>query len=170
MLGLKFVGSANPSSPTSPFTGSSEALFIGKPDTSATWGLALYNAQSDSGATTGSQLSTIPVGEQVFFVVRIVNEASSGQITAWLNPSLDGEPATDTAFYDNKTAGHTADRVLFDRIRISGAGAVYNKLGQVLDQGGVPTFLEASRAMAALNAFIRYRLSRDAGQRSEWLR
>lgn len=52
----------------------------------------------------------------------------------------------------------------------SGAGAVYNKLGQVLDQGGVPTFLEAGRAMAALNAFIRYRLSREAGQRSEWLR
>ena len=46
----------------SPFNGSgSEALFIGKPDTSATCGIALYNAQNDSGATTGSQVSTIPV-------------------------------------------------------------------------------------------------------------
>ncbi|MEN6575708.1 MAG: discoidin domain-containing protein [Phycisphaerales bacterium] len=120
------INSATPSwSGISPFAGGSEALFIGKPDTSATWGLALYNAQSDSGATTGSQLSTTPVGEQVFFVVRIVNGASSGQITAWLNPSLDREPTVDTAFYDNKAAGHTVGRVLFDRIRISGAGAVF---------------------------------------------
>jgi len=122
---ISFLGqnSATPSwCGISPFIGSSEALFIGKPDGSATWGLALYNAQNDSGASTGSKLSTIPVGTEVFFVVRIVNGTNSGQITAWLNPPLNKEPAVDTAFYDSKTAGNTVGRVLFDRIRISGAG------------------------------------------------
>lgn len=79
---ISFLGqnSATPSwCGISPFNGSgSEALFIGKPDGSATWGLALYNAQNDSGGATGSRLSTIPVGDQVFFVVRIINGASSG--------------------------------------------------------------------------------------------
>ena len=32
----------------SPFTGGSEALFIGKPSGSPTWGIALYNAQGDA--------------------------------------------------------------------------------------------------------------------------
>jgi acyl-CoA synthetase (NDP forming) len=41
----------------------------------------------------------------------------------------------------------------------SGADALYNKFGQILDEGGVPTFLSADRAMACMNAFIRYRLS-----------
>jgi len=122
---ISFLGqnSATPSwCGISPFMGGSEALFIGKPDTSATWGLALYNAQNDSGASTGSKLSTIPVGDKVYFVVRIINGASNGQITAWLNPILNKEPGVDTAFYDSKTAGNIAGRVLFDRIRIGGAG------------------------------------------------
>ncbi len=107
----------------SPFNGSgSEALFIGKPDTSATWGLALYNAMSDSGGVTGSKLSTVPVGELAFFVVRIVNGASNSQITAWIDPPLGSEPSVATAFYDSVTAGETTGRVPFDRIRISGAG------------------------------------------------
>ena len=81
----------------SPFNGSgSEALFIGKPDTSAYWGLSLYNSMSDSGGATGSRLSTVPVGELAFFVVRIVNSASNSHITAWLNPPLDREPKTMT--------------------------------------------------------------------------
>lgn len=53
---------------------------------------------------------------------------------------------------------------------VSGADAVYNKFAQVLDRGGVPTFLEARRAMACLNAFVRYRLTRDTGRLSEWLK
>ncbi len=108
----------------SPFTGSSEALFIGKPDTSANWGLALYNAQGDAGGGTGARNSDVPVGELVFFVVRIINGDSNAQVTAWLNPDLYTEPAVDTAFYDNETSGETAGRVLFDRIRIAGAGQV----------------------------------------------
>ncbi|MGE5296453.1 MAG: discoidin domain-containing protein, partial [Solirubrobacterales bacterium] len=107
----------------SPFNGSgSEALFIGKPDTSAYWGLALYNSMSDSGAVTGAKLSTVPVGELAFFVVRIINGASSSRITAWINPGLGSEPTVATAFYDSETAGEKTGRVPFDRIRISGAG------------------------------------------------
>jgi hypothetical protein len=122
---ISFLGqnSATPSwCGISPFMSGSEALFIGKPDGSATWGIALYNAQNDSGGATGSKLSTIPVGDKVFFVVRIINGASNGQITAWLNPTLNKEPGVDTAFYDSKTANNVVGRVLFDRIRISGAG------------------------------------------------
>ena len=52
----------------------------------------------------------------------------------------------------------------------SGADAVYNKFGQTLDGGGVPTFLTANRAMICLNAFVRYRLTRRTGDLSEWLR
>jgi acyl-CoA synthetase (NDP forming) len=53
---------------------------------------------------------------------------------------------------------------------VSGADAVYNKFGQILDAGGVPTFLTAQRAMVCLNAFIRYRLTRASGALSEWLK
>jgi acyl-CoA synthetase (NDP forming) len=51
-----------------------------------------------------------------------------------------------------------------------GADAVYNKLGQVLDQGGVPTFLTANRAMLCLNEFIRYHMIRQNGELREWLK
>jgi acyl-CoA synthetase (NDP forming) len=50
-----------------------------------------------------------------------------------------------------------------------GAGAVYNRFGQVLDTGGVPTFLTANRAMICLNAFVHYRLTRHARHRDAWL-
>lgn len=53
---------------------------------------------------------------------------------------------------------------------ISGAGAVYNNLGKTLDAGGVPTFLTADRAMFCLNAYVRYRLLRQAGADGEWLK
>jgi hypothetical protein len=53
---------------------------------------------------------------------------------------------------------------------VSGADAVYNKFGQILDGGGVPTFLSADRAMACLNAFIRYRLSQKYSTLSQWLK
>jgi 3-hydroxypropionyl-CoA synthetase (ADP-forming) len=53
---------------------------------------------------------------------------------------------------------------------ISRADAVYNALGKTLDAGGVPTFLTANRAMFCLNAFVRYRLLRKSGARSEWLK
>ena len=50
-----------------------------------------------------------------------------------------------------------------------GAGAVYNRFGQILESGGVPTFLTANRAMLCLNAFIHYRLTRCGQHRDEWL-
>jgi len=53
---------------------------------------------------------------------------------------------------------------------VSGADAVYNRFGQVIDSGGVPTYLTAERAMACLNAFIRYHLVKERGIISEWLR
>lgn len=53
---------------------------------------------------------------------------------------------------------------------VSGADAVYNKLGQTLDAGGVPTFLTAERAMVCLNEFIKYRMSKETHDLSEWLK
>lgn len=53
---------------------------------------------------------------------------------------------------------------------VSGSDAVYNRLGQVLDEGGVPTFLPAERAMVCLNEFIRYRLAYEKKDLSKWLR
>jgi 3-hydroxypropionyl-CoA synthetase (ADP-forming) len=53
---------------------------------------------------------------------------------------------------------------------VSGADAAYNRFGQVLDAGGVPTFLTAERAMVCLNEFIRYRLIREKKLFSEWLK
>ena len=53
---------------------------------------------------------------------------------------------------------------------VSGADAVYNKFGQVMDTGGVPTYLTAERAMVCLNTFIRYKLIKERHILSEWLR
>jgi 3-hydroxypropionyl-CoA synthetase (ADP-forming) len=53
---------------------------------------------------------------------------------------------------------------------ISGTDAVYNNLGKTLDCGGVPTFLTADRAMFCLNAFVRYRMLKQTGNKSEWLK
>jgi acyl-CoA synthetase (NDP forming) len=53
---------------------------------------------------------------------------------------------------------------------VSGADAVYNRFGQVMDSGGVPTYLTAERAMVCLNEFIRYRLIKERHVISEWLR
>jgi hypothetical protein len=53
---------------------------------------------------------------------------------------------------------------------VSGADAVYNRFGQVMDSGGVPTYLTAERAMACLNEFVRYRLVKERGLMAEWLR
>lgn len=51
-----------------------------------------------------------------------------------------------------------------------GADVDYNRFGQTLDQGGVPTFLNASRATQCLNEFIRYRMIRRTGDYAEWLK
>ncbi len=53
---------------------------------------------------------------------------------------------------------------------VSGSDAAYNRIGQVLDAGGVPTFLTAERAMLCLNEFIKYRLTKETKAISEWLR
>jgi len=53
---------------------------------------------------------------------------------------------------------------------VSGADALYNKLGQTLDAGGVPTFLTAERAMVCLNEFIKYRMTKETNAFSEWLK
>ncbi len=51
----------------------------------------------------------------------------------------------------------------------SGSDTVFNKLGQILEAGDVPTFLSAKRAMACLNAFIHYRLTKEAEDLSQRL-
>ena len=53
---------------------------------------------------------------------------------------------------------------------VSGAGASYNRFGQVLETGGVPTFYTAERAMVCLNEFVRYHLIREKHLLSEWLK
>jgi 3-hydroxypropionyl-CoA synthetase (ADP-forming) len=79
-----------------------------------------------------------------------------------------------------RTEGHLANRIVqlvheFKKPTVVsvnvafGAGAVYNRFGQILDSGGVPTFLTANRAMICLNAFVHYRLTRHQQHRGEWL-
>lgn len=51
-----------------------------------------------------------------------------------------------------------------------GADALYNKLGKALDNGGVPTFLTADRAMFCLNAFVQYWMMRQTNNKADWLR
>ena len=53
---------------------------------------------------------------------------------------------------------------------VSGADASYNRFGQVLNAGEVPTFFTAKRAMTCLNEFIRYRHIREKNLLSEWLK
>ncbi len=53
---------------------------------------------------------------------------------------------------------------------VSGADAVYNRFAQVMDLGGVPTFLTAAQAMACLNTFIRWRQVREKNLYGEWLK
>jgi len=53
---------------------------------------------------------------------------------------------------------------------VSGSDAAYNKIGQLLDSGGVPTFLTAGRAMICLNEFIKYRLTKETRAFGEWLK
>jgi len=53
---------------------------------------------------------------------------------------------------------------------ISGGDAMYNKIDQILGKGKVPTFLSAGRAMKCLNAFIRYKLTKDTNNIFEWLK
>jgi acyl-CoA synthetase (NDP forming) len=53
---------------------------------------------------------------------------------------------------------------------VSGAGASYNRFGQVLEKGGIPTFFTAERAMVCLNEFMRYHLIRKKHLLSEWLK
>ena len=79
-----------------------------------------------------------------------------------------------------RTEGHLANRIVqlvheFKKPTVVsvnvafGAGAVYNRFGQILDSGGVPTFLTANRAMICLNALVHYRLTRHQQHRDEWL-
>ncbi len=120
------ASSATPSwSGISPFTGSSEAIFLGKPSGASYWGIALYNAAGDAGAVTGTKLSTAPTSEQGFFVIRIINEAAGAHLTCWMNPPVNQEPTVETAYYDNQAAGEVVGRVPFDRIRIGSDGEFF---------------------------------------------
>jgi acyl-CoA synthetase (NDP forming) len=52
----------------------------------------------------------------------------------------------------------------------SGADTNYNRFGQIMEGGGVPTFLSADRAMMFLSAFVRYQLMRRSGDLAARLR
>ena len=52
----------------------------------------------------------------------------------------------------------------------SGADANYNKFSQIMETGGVPTFLSAERAMMFLGAFIRYHMMKQRRDLAERLR
>jgi len=51
----------------------------------------------------------------------------------------------------------------------SGIDAIYNKLGQTLDTGGVPAFLSAKRAMLCLNALSIASFSLDSNTRISYV-
>jgi acyl-CoA synthetase (NDP forming) len=52
----------------------------------------------------------------------------------------------------------------------SGLGSEYNKMGQLLESGGVPVFLSAEQAMRNLEEFVRYHLIREQNRLEEWIR
>jgi hypothetical protein len=123
---ISFIGQADAMtgagwSGISPFNGGDETLFLGNPGQAIVggaryWGVHLYNALGDSGVPTGRQLSSLSVDNKIFAVTRIVNGASSAQLTMWVNPDLSSEPALGTAILDA-----TVGRIPFDRIRVAGA-------------------------------------------------
>ncbi|HNQ89190.1 MAG TPA: PEP-CTERM sorting domain-containing protein [Verrucomicrobiota bacterium] len=124
---ISFVGQADTAagagwSGISPFNGAdSETLFLGNPGQDPVggarfWGVHLYNALGDPGVPTGGVLSPLSVDNQIFAVTRIINGASSAQLTMWINPSLEGEPQVATAAFDG-----IVGRIPFDRIRVAGS-------------------------------------------------
>ncbi len=52
----------------------------------------------------------------------------------------------------------------------SGLDSSYNKMGKVLESGGVPVFLTAEDGMRFLNEFIRYHLIRRQNRLEEWIK
>jgi len=124
---ISFIGQANAAtgaswSGISPFLGDSETLFLGNPgqdvvNNARYWGVHRYNALGDPGVPEGPVLTTLSVDNKAFTLVRIVNGASSAQLTMWLNPDLGSEPAVGTAAFDGMVG-----RIPFDRIRIAGSG------------------------------------------------
>jgi len=52
----------------------------------------------------------------------------------------------------------------------SGLDSEYNRMGQVLESGGVPVFLSAEQAMRNLEEFVRYYLIREQNRLEEWIR
>ncbi len=52
----------------------------------------------------------------------------------------------------------------------AGADANYNRFAQIIESGGVPTFLSAERAMMCLDEFITYKLVKEKKLLSEWLK
>jgi len=52
----------------------------------------------------------------------------------------------------------------------SGLDSEYNRMGQVMESGGVPVFLSAEQAMKNLEEFVRYHLIREQNRLEEWIR
>ena len=52
----------------------------------------------------------------------------------------------------------------------AGADANYNRFAQIIESGGVPTFLSAERAMMCLGEFVTYKLVKEKKLLSEWLK
>ncbi|MBF9014065.1 MULTISPECIES: acetate--CoA ligase family protein [unclassified Oceanispirochaeta] len=52
----------------------------------------------------------------------------------------------------------------------SGLDSEYNRMGQILESGGVPVFLSAEQAMRNLEEFVRYHKIREQNLLEEWIR
>lgn len=52
----------------------------------------------------------------------------------------------------------------------SGLDSEYNRMGQILESGGVPVFLSAEQAMRNLEEFVRYHKVREQNLLEEWIR
>ncbi len=99
---------------------SAESLFLGNPGgqggASRYWGAHVYNVMGDPGVPDGPQISPISVDNQIFAVAKIVNGASSANLTLWVNPSVESEPTLGDALLTG-----TVGRIPFDRVRIAGS-------------------------------------------------
>jgi acyl-CoA synthetase (NDP forming) len=53
---------------------------------------------------------------------------------------------------------------------LPGSGTCYNRMVEILESGGIPTFFTARQAMESLNEFIHFNLTKKKNILSEWLK
>lgn len=89
-------------------------------------------------------------------------------IWKWASSARNGlRPAAGGFFFD--IARQTNTPIVVSVNVAFGAGAVCNRFGQILEAGGLTTFLTANRAMVCLNALVHYYLTRRREKRDAGL-